>query len=152
MSSRAELITSRELLLEVVDAENLRSVPEFAETGFAPLTLLTRLVGQGGDARSVDETVLANLAERVSVVRGRDSALLSIVARSSDPALSARIANAVARGYVNRRGHAGARRSRRFQCLAAAGDRKAARQAGGGRTRRRRLSLGARAAARRTGR
>ena len=103
MSSRAELITSRELLLEVVDAENLRSVPEFAETGFAPLTLLTRLVGQGGDARSVDGTVLANLAERVSVVRGRDSALLSIVARSSDPALSARIANAVARGYVNRR-------------------------------------------------
>lgn len=103
MSNRAELITSRELLLEVVDAENLRSVPEFAETGFAPLTLLMRLMGQGGDARSVDETVIANLAERVSVVRGRDSALLSIVARSSDPALSARIANAVARGYVNRR-------------------------------------------------
>lgn len=103
MSSRAELITSRDLLLEVVDAENLRSEREFTDTGFAPVSLLMRLMGQGGDARSLDETVLANLADRVSVVRERDSALLSVVARSGDPALSARIANAVARGYVNRR-------------------------------------------------
>ena len=103
MSGRIELIKSRELLLEVVDAENLRSVPEFSELGFAPVTLLMRLAGQGGDARSVDETVLSHLAERVSVARQPDSALLSVTARSSDPALAARIANTLARTYTNRR-------------------------------------------------
>jgi succinoglycan biosynthesis transport protein ExoP len=103
MSSRLELIRSRELLLEVVDVENLRSVPEFAETGFAPVTLLMRLVGQGGEGRSIDETVLSHLAERISIARQPDSALLSVTARSSDPALAARIANTLARTYANRR-------------------------------------------------
>jgi succinoglycan biosynthesis transport protein ExoP len=103
MSSRLELIKSRELLLEVVDVEKLRSVPEFAEQGFAPVTLLMRLVGQGGDGRSVDETVLSHLADRITVARQPDSALLSVTARSSDPALAARIANTLARTYANRR-------------------------------------------------
>ncbi len=102
MSARAELITSRDLLLAVVDAENLRSVPEFAETGFAALSFVMRLIGQG-DSRSLDDTVLANLAERVSVARQPNSSLLRVVARSGDPVLSAGIANSLARTYVNRR-------------------------------------------------
>ncbi|MBL8594491.1 MAG: hypothetical protein JNK01_17540, partial [Devosia sp.] len=35
MSSQIELIKSRDLLLEVVDSENLRSVPEFSNAGFS---------------------------------------------------------------------------------------------------------------------
>ncbi|WP_055048691.1 GumC family protein [Devosia sp. A16] len=103
MSSQVELIKSRDLLLEVVDSQNLRSVPEFANAGFSPLGLLLRLIGRGPEPRSVDETVLGNLADRLTVIRERDSAVISIHVRSSDPELAARIANAIAAGHVKRR-------------------------------------------------
>jgi succinoglycan biosynthesis transport protein ExoP len=47
--------------------------------------------------------VLANLNERLSVVRERDSAVISINVRTKTPELSARIANAIAAAHVLRR-------------------------------------------------
>jgi uncharacterized protein involved in exopolysaccharide biosynthesis len=104
MSSQIELIKSRDLLLEVVDAENLRSVPEFSNAGFSPMGFVLRLIGRGPEQRSVDETVLGNLADRMTVIRERDSAVISIYVRSTDAELAARIANAIAAAHVKRRG------------------------------------------------
>lgn len=104
MSSQIELIKSRDLLLEVVDSENLRSVPEFSNAGFSPIGFVMRLIGRGPEQRSVDETVLGNLADRMTVIRERDSAVISIYVRSTDAELAARVANAIAAAHVKRRG------------------------------------------------
>lgn len=103
MSSQIELIKSRDLLLEVIDGQNLRSVPEFSNAGFSPVGFLMRLVGRGPEPRSVDETVLANLTDRMTVIRERDSAVISVYVRSTDAELAARIANAIAAAHVKRR-------------------------------------------------
>jgi capsular polysaccharide biosynthesis protein len=48
--------------------------------------------------------VLGNLADRMTVIRERDSAVISIYVRSIDAELAARIANAIAAAHVKRRG------------------------------------------------
>jgi uncharacterized protein involved in exopolysaccharide biosynthesis len=103
MSSQIELIKSRDTLLAVVDQLNLRSVPEFNGGGTNPLTLFLTLIGRKQEPKSIDETVLQNLNDRLTVIRERDSAVLSIFVRSSDPQLAARIANAIAAEHVKRR-------------------------------------------------
>jgi polysaccharide biosynthesis transport protein len=102
MSSQIELIKSRDLLLEVVDAENLRSVPEFAGPGFSLTGFAMNLVGRR-PAPSVDEIVLGNLADRMTVVRERDSSVISVYVRSADRELAAKIANSIAATHVKRR-------------------------------------------------
>lgn len=103
ISSQIELIKSRDLLLEVVDSQALRSVPEFAGTGFNPVNAVLALMGRKPEARSLDETVLNNLSDRMTVIRERDSAVISVFVRSADPELAASIANAVAQAHVSRR-------------------------------------------------
>jgi succinoglycan biosynthesis transport protein ExoP len=103
MSSQIELVKSRDTLLAVIDTEKLRSIPEFNGSAVSPITMLLRLVGRNTEPRSVDETVLQNLIERLTVVRERDSAVISIFVRSADPALAARLANTIAAEHVKRR-------------------------------------------------
>jgi succinoglycan biosynthesis transport protein ExoP len=103
ISSQIELIKSRDLLLEVVDSQKLRSVPEFSGTGFNPVNAVLALMGRKPEARSLDETVLANLSDRMTVIRERDSAVISVFVRSTDPELAASIANAVAEAHLSRR-------------------------------------------------
>ncbi|RYE36640.1 MAG: hypothetical protein EOP21_14685, partial [Hyphomicrobiales bacterium] len=103
ISSQIELIKSRDLLLEVVDSQKLRSVPEFSGTGFNPINTILALIGRKPEARSLDETVLANLSDRMTVIRERDSAVISVFVRSTDATLAAQIANAIATAHVKRR-------------------------------------------------
>lgn len=103
ISSQIELIKSRDLLLEVVDSQKLRSVPEFSGAGFNPINAVLGLMGRKPEARSLDERVLANLSERMTVIRERDSAVISIFVRSTDADLAANIANAVAAAHLSRR-------------------------------------------------
>lgn len=103
MSSQIELIKSRDTLLQVIDSQNLRSQPEFTGIGFSPISLFMQMFGRKPEIRSVDETVLQNLNERLSVVRERDSAVISINVRSQNPELAASIANAIANAHVRRR-------------------------------------------------
>ena len=103
MSSQIELIRSRDTLLGVIDRENLRSQPEFTGIGFSPLSLFMQLIGRSPEPRSIDETVMQNLVDRLTVVRERDSAVISIAVRSEDPDLAARLANAIAQAHVSRR-------------------------------------------------
>jgi uncharacterized protein involved in exopolysaccharide biosynthesis len=104
MSSQIELVKSRDTLLAVMDSEKLRSIPEFNGSAVNPMTMLLRLMGRNPEPKSVDETVLQNLNERLTVVRERDSAVISIFVRSADPDLAARLANAIAAEHVKRRG------------------------------------------------
>ncbi|HEY9012619.1 MAG TPA: GumC family protein, partial [Devosia sp.] len=103
MSSQIELIKSRDNLLRVIDELDLREVREFSGVGFSPVTFVMQLLGRKPDVKSIDETVLENLNENVTVVRQRDSAVISINVRSQDPQLAATIANAIANAHVRRR-------------------------------------------------
>jgi polysaccharide biosynthesis transport protein len=103
MSSQIELIKSRDTLLAVIDSENLRSVPEFNGSAANPLTAILSLIGRKPEPRSIDETVLQNLNERLTVIRERDSAVVSIFVRSADPQLAAKLANAIAAEHIKRR-------------------------------------------------
>ncbi|WEK06430.1 MAG: GumC family protein [Candidatus Devosia phytovorans] len=107
VSSQIELIKSRDTLLTVIDKLDLRSVPEFNGAGgggFSPMGLISRLMGRSASAPvSVDETVLNTLYERLTVIQERDSAIISVLVRSTDPQLAADIANAVAAAHVQRR-------------------------------------------------
>jgi succinoglycan biosynthesis transport protein ExoP len=103
MASQIELIRSRDTLLAVIDSQNLRSQPEFTGAGFSPLMPIMQLIGRKPEPRSVDETVLENLNQRLSVVRERDSSVISVNVLSQSPELAASIANAIAEAHVRRR-------------------------------------------------
>lgn len=103
MASQIELIKSRDTLLSVIDSENLRSVPELTGAGFSPIRMILQLLGRPPEPKSLDEMVVQNLNDRLTVVQERDSAVISVLVRTTDPALSARIANAIAKAHVRRR-------------------------------------------------
>lgn len=103
MASQIELIRSRDTLLSVIDSENLRSVPELTGAGFSPARFVMQLLGRKPEPASLDETVVNNLNDRLTVVQERDSAVISVIVETRDPDLSARIANAIAEAHVRRR-------------------------------------------------
>ena len=103
MSSQIELIKSRDLLSEVAKSEQLAEIPEFAEPGFSPVAYVLELIGRTPPKGDVDEIVLANLVQRMTVIRERDSAVVSIYVRSESPELAARIANSIAETHIRRR-------------------------------------------------
>lgn len=105
VSSQIELLKSRDTLVTVIDQLDLRSNPEFngSRTGFSPLSIVFQLMGRSSTPVSVDETVLGTLYDRLTVVQERDSRIISVLVRSTDPALAAAIANAVANAHVARR-------------------------------------------------
>ncbi|HEV7274993.1 MAG TPA: GumC family protein [Devosiaceae bacterium] len=103
MSSQIELIKSRDALLEVIDRENLRSVPELTDADFSPVGTIMQLLGRRGDPAGIDERILGNLTDNLTVARERDSAVISVRYRARDPELAARIANAIAETHVRRR-------------------------------------------------
>src|SRR5690606_38418409 len=99
VSSQIELLKSRDTLLTVIDKLDLRSVPEFngGGGGVSPLGMISQLIGRrAATPNSIDETVLGTLYDRLTVVQERDSAIISVLVRSTDPQLAASIANAVA--------------------------------------------------------
>ncbi len=106
VSSQIELLKSRDTLLGVIDALDLRSVSEFngSASGFSPVGMLMQIVGRRDvTPNSIAETVLTALYDRLDVAQERDSRLISVTVSTTDPALSARIANAVASAHVARR-------------------------------------------------
>ncbi len=106
ISSQIELLKSRDTLLKVIDELDLRSVAEFngSGAGFSPLDIVSQAIGRrAATPNSIDERVLATLYERLTVVQERDSAIISVLVRSTDPQRAADIANAVANAHVARR-------------------------------------------------
>lgn len=105
VSSQIQLLKSRDTLLSVIDQLDLRSVSEFngGGAGISPMGLISRLLGRSATPVSIDETVLKNLDERLSVTQERDSRLISVGVMSTDPQLASQIANALASAHVARR-------------------------------------------------
>ncbi len=103
MSSQVELIQSSQTLLRVVRSENLMEVPEFNGSNGSLLDPLFALLGRKASELNLEQKVLARLAKNVTVIRERDSRVISILVRSEDPQLAARIANALANAHVSRR-------------------------------------------------
>ena len=103
ISSQIELIKSRDTLQSVIETEGLREVKEFIDPGSSVTGLIASLLGRKQAQRDVDEIILSNLSERLSVKRNRDSLVISVTVRSEDPQLAARLANAVANAHVQRR-------------------------------------------------
>ena len=104
ISSQIELIKSRDLLLAVVDATGLREKDEFRNAGFNPVASILALVGRKPDPKTTDEIVLGGLSDRMTVIRERDSAVITVFVRSTDAALAAQLANSIAAEHVKRRG------------------------------------------------
>jgi uncharacterized protein involved in exopolysaccharide biosynthesis len=103
ISSQIELIQSRDTLLSVIDSEHLRDIPEFTQGSSSPLTFVLSLLGKKQAQSDVDEVILHNLKDRLSVVRARDSLVINVGVRSTNPQLAAQLANAIARAHVQRR-------------------------------------------------
>lgn len=106
IESQIQLVLSRETLMQVIEAENLRDVAELNTPSVGILGRLLGLVGLGGtpQAQAVsDEKLIENLREHTVVARERDSRVISINFRAEDPVLAARVANAMAEAHVRRR-------------------------------------------------
>ena len=103
IASQVELIQSRDTLLPVIDRLDLKNVPEFNTASPGIVGSLLGLIGRAPPPpKDVTATVLANLEKRLTVIRERDSRVISILFRSEDPVLAARIANAIAAAHVSR--------------------------------------------------
>lgn len=112
IESQAQLIVSTPLLLQVVDALNLRSDPEFdgdpdylgksSNEAVMPPSSVEDLLGRkreqpGGPKR---DHVVANLADQLDVRRVRNTLLIEIKCYSFDPKKAALIANTLADVYL----------------------------------------------------
>lgn len=104
ISSQIELIKSRDTLLQVIESEGLRDITEFTGRSRSLLNLILPFVGRPSTRAVSDEYVLNSVASNLKVIRQRDSWIISILFRSRDPELSARVANAIANTHVRRRG------------------------------------------------
>ncbi|UXN73108.1 hypothetical protein N8D56_19165 [Devosia sp. A8/3-2] len=67
------------------------------------MAVITQMLGRKSAPVSVDEIVLSTLYDRMTVIQERDSRIISVLIRSTDPQLAADIANAVANAHVTRR-------------------------------------------------
>jgi len=104
VSSQIELVKSRDTLLAVVRTQNLTQVPEFNGSSSSPLSFLSKIFKKPSAAKAQPDDVAADtLGDHLQVTRERDSAVINITVRSTDPALAARLANAVADADVSRR-------------------------------------------------
>ncbi|HEY8596716.1 MAG TPA: Wzz/FepE/Etk N-terminal domain-containing protein [Devosiaceae bacterium] len=101
ITSQIELIQSRSTLLPVIRQEKLDQVPELNGSQRAfPFSLIYRLLGRGPANVGGEDVVLARLKDRLTVIQERNSRIISVIAETGDPVLSARIANAVAHTFV----------------------------------------------------
>ncbi len=103
MSSQVELLQSPDLLLRVVRSEKLVDNSEFNGSSKSMLDPLFSLLSRTKTQHNAEQIALANLAGALTVIQQRDSRVISILVRTRDRNLSARLANAIAKAHVNRR-------------------------------------------------
>ncbi|MCX5514938.1 GumC family protein [Kaistia algarum] len=103
VASQVQLIASRDLAESVVKSLDLASLPEFDQPTFADniQALLARYgLGKVTSDASRQERVLQRFANALQVYPVDKTRVITIAFSSSDPALSARVANAVADEYL----------------------------------------------------
>jgi succinoglycan biosynthesis transport protein ExoP len=103
IASQIELVKSRGTLMQVIDTENLRALPEFNGGSGGLLDIVFSLFGGAGPEMDIDEIVLENVSDATTVVQERESRIITILFRSTDAQVAARVANAIANTHVQRR-------------------------------------------------
>jgi tyrosine-protein kinase Etk/Wzc len=104
LTNQIQIVLSRPLALEVVGELKLNELPEFDPVlrGISTLRHLSQLVGISRDllAMTPEERVLESWYDRLTSYSLDKSRVIVIEFQSADPALAARIANAVADAYM----------------------------------------------------
>ena len=105
IASQVVLIRTRDVARAVIDQLNLTEIDEFNPSQAEP-SLLDRVrgwIGLTGDrsALPIEEIVLVEFRERLSVSSIEQTRVISIAFVSTDPQLAADIANAVAQQYID---------------------------------------------------
>ena len=106
VTSQAQIILSRDLAREVIAKLKLGERPEFDSTlnGVSPIKAVLGLLGIVKDPLSMtpEERVLTAYYERLTVTPVDKSRIINIDFLSQDPDLAAKVANAIADGYLAR--------------------------------------------------
>ena len=106
VTSQVQIMLSRDLAQEVIDKLKLGDRPEFDPTlsGASPLKAILGFFGVAKDPLGMthEERVLRAYYDRLTVFPVEKSRVIAIDFLSSDPVLAARVANAVADGYLAR--------------------------------------------------
>jgi polysaccharide biosynthesis transport protein len=106
VTSQAQIILSRDLAREVINKLKLGERPEFdsALNGVSPIKAVLGLLGIVKDPLSMtpEERVLTAYYERLTVTPVDKSRIINIDFLSQDPELAAKVANAIADGYLVR--------------------------------------------------
>ena len=104
LTSRVQLVLSRQLALAVIRDLKLNERPEFDPVlrGISPLKYVLVLAGVSRDPMrmSAEERVLEAYFERVTAYPVETSRVIAVEFWSSDPELAARVANAIADGCL----------------------------------------------------
>jgi uncharacterized protein involved in exopolysaccharide biosynthesis/Mrp family chromosome partitioning ATPase len=104
VTSQVQLFLSRDLAREVITKLKLGERPEFDPmlNGLSPTTVVLAFLGLVKDPTkmSSEERVLQRFYERLNVFSVDRSRVVEVSFQSSDPELAARVANAVAEGYL----------------------------------------------------
>ena len=104
VTSQVQLLLSRDLAREIIKKNKLAERPEFDPVlqGISPLKSLLALFGIGRDPFSLtpEERVLDAYYDRFTAYAVDKSRVIVIEFQSRDPELAARVANAIAEGYL----------------------------------------------------
>jgi len=105
VTSQVQILTSRDLALQVIKDLQLADRPEFdgLQKGVSVSNLILGLLGLSKDPwhLTAEERVVAAYYERLNIVAIEKSRVIQIEFQSSDPELAARVANAIADAYLN---------------------------------------------------
>ena len=101
--SHAALIKSRDTIVKVIEKENLQDVSELNGNKASLIQDIFSLFSAPISSQSNKERVIFTVAKRTKVMQLPGSGVIRVSFRSSDPQLSARVANALVRAHVQRR-------------------------------------------------
>ncbi|CCE07188.1 putative Polysaccharide biosynthesis, transport Protein [Bradyrhizobium sp. STM 3843] len=104
VTSQVQLVLSRDLAREIIKNNKLAELPEFDPVlrGVSPLKSVAAMIGLVRDPLSMtpEERVMDAYYERLTVYAVDKSRVIVVEFQSQDPELAARVANAVAEGYL----------------------------------------------------
>jgi uncharacterized protein involved in exopolysaccharide biosynthesis/Mrp family chromosome partitioning ATPase len=103
VQSQVQVLTSRDLAVEVVKALDLTNNPEFAkDAGVSLLRRFLNRMGLGrGSPKSEEEKAATAFAEHLSVFQLTKSSVIAVEYISGDSPLAAEAANKLANAYIN---------------------------------------------------
>ena len=109
LESQLRIIESSSVLNVVIDKEELYDDPEFSSSGSVSSGLLNILnpLSSGEKSSRDRQYIIDNIHDKLTIARGSRTFIVSIGMMTEDGDKSARIANAIAKAYVN--GESGAR-------------------------------------------